>query len=453
MDSAVCAVEECADFNRLADRHDRRRGEGIPTLSTLVGTVPLAQGLWRMWAARHSRRTAVVTGGTIEDWFREWVHSVLSGRDLYLDAERYLRQRLPEPLDASHDYLRNKTQHELGLAFEHAGLDEHGVGADRICRWLLLRRSGGRSLKADDLIRTQMTWTADSSGAIDALSQLLGLIPPAAVPALLVVFDSASRPRPHGDDPSPPIELLQESARQLANLVTSAPRLSLAVAVSEADWQAYVERAPESFAKAVVREHIIHVRGWTAERMRQAVAARTSRPIDVPEQVFSEVARLGASPALVDSLCAALIADPSGHRGQIEESGEDNASEVCSESSRDARDPWKSAQEQFLFQLLEHTADLAGRFQLNAEPGFPFGNQPAAVDLLNSQLKIAVEVDGYFHFTSPDRYRRDRRKDYALQQHGFLVLRFLAEDVVPRMQTVLQAIREAVHLRESHRSS
>ena len=165
------------------------------------------------------------------------------------------------------------------------------------------------------------------------------------------------------------------------------------------------------------------------------------------------MARLGASPALVDSLCAASIVDRSGRCGLIEGSGGDNASEVSSELSRDERDPWKSAQERFLFQLLEHTADLTGRFQLNAEPGFPFGNQPAAVDLLNSQLKIAVEIDGYHHFTSADRYRRDRRKDYALQQHGFLVLRFLAEDVVPRMQTVLQAIREAVHLRESQRSS
>ena len=276
MDFAVRAMEECADFNRLADLHDRRRGEGMPTLSTLVGDVPLAQHMWRMWTVRRARRTAVVAGGTVEDWFREWVHNVLSGRDLYLDAERYLRQRLPEPLNMSRDYLRDKTQHELGLAFEHAGLDEHGVGADRLCRWLLLRRSGGQPLTADDLIRTQMTWAEDSSRAIDALSQLLGLIPPATAPALLVVFDSASMPHPHGDDPSPQIELLRESARQLANLVTCAPRLSLAVAVSEADWQAYVERAPESFAKAVVREHIIHVRGWTADRVRQAVAARTS---------------------------------------------------------------------------------------------------------------------------------------------------------------------------------
>jgi hypothetical protein len=409
--------------------------------------------MWRMWTVRRARRTAVVAGGTVEDWFREWIHNALSGRDLYLDAECYLRQRLPEPQDASRDDLLGKTPYELGLAFERADLDEHGVGADRLCRWLLLRRAGGQPLTADDLIRTQLSWAGTSSGAIDAVSQLLGLMPPAAVPALLVVFDGASTPHRNGEAVSSQIELLQVSARPLANLVTCAPRLTLAVAVSEECWQAYMERAPESFAKAVVREHVIHVRGWTADRVRQAVAARTSRAIDVPEPVFVEVARLGASTALVDSLCAASIADPSGRCGQIEVSGVENANGVSSEWSVDENDPWKSAQELFLFQLLEHTADLAGRFQLNAEPGFPFGHQPAAVDLLSLPLRIAVEIDGYYHFTSPDRYRRDRRKDVALQRHGFLVLRFLAEDVVPRMQTVLQAIRDAVHLRESQRPS
>jgi len=39
-----------------------------------------------------------------------------------------------------------------------------------------------------------------------------------------------------------------------------------------------------------------------------------------------------------------------------------------------------------------------------------------------------VEVDGGLHLADPVAYRRDRRKDQLLQESGYLVLRFLAED-------------------------
>ncbi len=141
--------------------------------------------------------------------------------------------------------------------------------------------------------------------------------------------------------------------------------------------------------------------------------------------------------------------DSTGRTLPTDTDSEANSKQVSRDSSGDERDPWKSAQEWFLFQLLEHTTDLAGRFQLNGQPGFLFGNQQAEIDLLCPSLKIAVEIDGYYHFTDPDRYRRDRRKDVELQRHDFLVLRFLAEDVVPRMVTVLDSIRAAVRFRES----
>ena len=51
------------------------------------------------------------------------------------------------------------------------------------------------------------------------------------------------------------------------------------------------------------------------------------------------------------------------------------------------------------------------------------------VDLLCADARLAVELDGSQHLDSADAYRRDRRKDMLLQQHGYFVLRFLAEDV------------------------
>jgi very-short-patch-repair endonuclease len=41
---------------------------------------------------------------------------------------------------------------------------------------------------------------------------------------------------------------------------------------------------------------------------------------------------------------------------------------------------------------------------------------------------------------SIDAFRRDRRKDMLLQENGYFVLRFLAEDVGSRLDDVLDAI-------------
>ena len=50
------------------------------------------------------------------------------------------------------------------------------------------------------------------------------------------------------------------------------------------------------------------------------------------------------------------------------------------------------------------------------------------------------------HRTAADReaYRRDRRKDALLQEHGYLVLRFLAEDLGTRLDAVLDEVVRAL---------
>ena len=97
-----------------------------------------------------------------------------------------------------------------------------------------------------------------------------------------------------------------------------------------------------------------------------------------------------------------------------------------------------------MFELLDALPATAGRFTLNAKLGFPFGGRAAEIDLCAGSLRLAVEVDGYHHFTDPDAYRRDRRKDWELQRHGYAVLRVLAADVVERMEEVLDRILAAV---------
>ena len=91
-----------------------------------------------------------------------------------------------------------------------------------------------------------------------------------------------------------------------------------------------------------------------------------------------------------------------------------------------------------------------GLFVLNGKLGIPFGPNPfMEVDLLSESKHLAIEIDGEFHFASPENYRRDRRKDYLLQNAGFFVMRFLAEDVVKRLDSVFTEIVTWLETRKS----
>jgi very-short-patch-repair endonuclease len=62
------------------------------------------------------------------------------------------------------------------------------------------------------------------------------------------------------------------------------------------------------------------------------------------------------------------------------------------------------------------------------------------VDLLCDESRIVVEVDGALHLGDVDAYRRDRRKDRLLQEHGYTVLRFLGEDLDTVFDAILRAL-------------
>jgi hypothetical protein len=98
----------------------------------------------------------------------------------------------------------------------------------------------------------------------------------------------------------------------------------------------------------------------------------------------------------------------------------------------------RSAAERFLFAVLALQPATAGLFELNGK------SAGMEIDLLCRDLRIAVELDGHFHFRGADDYRRDRRKDVKLQKEGFFVIRFLAEDVVERLEEVLETISAVI---------
>lgn len=110
----------------------------------------------------------------------------------------------------------------------------------------------------------------------------------------------------------------------------------------------------------------------------------------------------------------------------------------------------RSASESFLYQRLQSMPTTKDCFQLNALLPIPFDDRGnMEVDFLSSEHQIVIELDGDQHLGDPDSYRRDRRKDILLQEHGYFILRFLTADLGKNLDRVLDAIhRTLAHARK-----
>ena len=125
--------------------------------------------------------------------------------------------------------------------------------------------------------------------------------------------------------------------------------------------------------------------------------------------------------------------------------------ELTDELTADGLDPPQvaSASEAFLFRHLQGRPDTRNRFRLKARLPIPFSERGhIEVDFLEADARLVIELDGPQHLTDPEAYRRDRHKDALLQENGYLVLRFLAEDLGTRLDTVLDDILRALAQRD-----
>jgi superfamily II DNA or RNA helicase/very-short-patch-repair endonuclease len=113
----------------------------------------------------------------------------------------------------------------------------------------------------------------------------------------------------------------------------------------------------------------------------------------------------------------------------------------------------RSAAEAFLFRRLQTLPLTVGRFRLNARLPIQFDDRgEMEIDLLDAEARVAIELDGSQHLNDPEAYRRDRRKDFLLQENGYLVLRFLTEDVAKRLSIVLDCVLHALAGRSRNKS-
>lgn len=133
-------------------------------------------------------------------------------------------------------------------------------------------------------------------------------------------------------------------------------------------------------------------------------------------------------------------------RDGVDGPGADLFLQLVDEITTDASDSERvrSASEAFLLRRLEDAPPTSGRFRPNIRLPIPFADQGhMEVDFLDAEARIVIELDGPQHLAHPDAYRRDRLKDALLQENGYLVLRFLAEDLGTHLDAVFDQIERA----------
>ena len=377
----------------ILDRHATRRATGIPTVSMLVGPIGVGVRTWRRWASSVNRRVVLANrnGFPLADWARGVAEQV----DLPAAAVRRLAERSGRDPDEFLAAWRSRTPGDC----------------ERF--WATLAPEAD-----DDMLRAVAILALDSSspGAVAASLSDLGariipmiarLVPSAIWPGVLFVGGSV-------------VEFLSVG-RGAAEWAMRVPALPIAVAVPAAVWEQYVATAGESRTKALLREGEVTI---------PVVDAATI------EQRLAQAGAVGSAPAAISA---------SGADASLLESAVEAVRATAVPPANQAEDDRaRSAAERFLFTFLESLPETAGRFELNGALDFRFGPRPAEVDLLCRSPRIAIELDGYYHFLAPDNYRRDREKDWELQRRGFVVLRFLAEDVIPELEMIRDRIIDAL---------
>jgi hypothetical protein len=338
------------------DRHQRRREQGIPTLTVLAGPPDLALSLWSYWLAAHRRALRTVHTPAEAEAVRAWLDTLASVQDLEAVAADFVGAAASLAPGELRSRLKGKTAHEREVLLRELLPAAPSGDLAATCHCLL---------QAASTPLPEAVLEACGRDPLRALTALHALLPAGTAPGLLL----------EGSGP----EGMIRAAHVANRLCAAVPLLVIALTVEPSTLETWL-RGTESQALARVREGLL--------------------PLEAPSR-------------------------DTPHEGRA-----------------------RSHAERFLFTQLEALPATRGLFQLNASPGFLFGNRPAEVDLLSRRLGIAIEIDGYFHFRDAESYRRDRRKDAALQRHGYRVLRFLEEDVVARLEEILDTISEVISHRQ-----
>jgi hypothetical protein len=384
---------------RILDRHDVRRASGVPTVSVFSGPVGLAVRRWRSWAGGKGVAAVMIPAAHNADIITVWLERLSASRDLVADAIRWLERTANLAGDGIVSRLTATTPHDFAVFWATLPLDP-ARPSSALCRQVLAARVAGErvGVKARD------------AGAFVALCEI---VPAGELPALLVTATE--------------LAAATELSAELVRLAIAAPALPLGLALPPAVADELL--GPDSRVLAVLREGLIPVESLSAEELARRAGEATHR---LAPDLMPRLAAAGAGPELADALAAAAQAA------------------YHPPATSELEDAARSAAERLLLELLETMPETAGLFALNVPLEFRHGRKAAEADLFAERVSLVIELDGaYYHLSDREAYRRDRRKDWEYQRRGYAVLRFLSEDVFPRMEEITATIKAAVAERQS----
>lgn len=377
------------------DIHQQWRKQGTPTLSTISGYPDNIRKIWQQWITNHTLTTATWSPDTSQSLSTCWLEALLAKQTLRRHFLEYLAVINKCTTEHILHRLIGKTRYELDIFQRNLPINLSTAG-DVLLRWfieLIAREQEITPLFVPELVKILNVQNGQDSQ--NDLAVFTEFFPLEILPALLIEITSCN----HLNSPS---------IRSIIQLIESLPKLPVALSVPPDTLAHYFSSTAESRIKTMLHTGLI------------AINQQDSLKINLPPETTCFLQQYHASTQLIDE-AKSLLRVPS------------EAPIDCSNA--------RSQAELFLFNVLELVPDTHGIFKLNTKMPFTFGNQAMEIDLYAHKERIAIEIDGYYHFQELETWRRDRRKDLALQIQGILVLRFLAEDVVTRLEEILNTIR------------
>src|SRR5262249_11667757 len=119
--------------------------------------------------------------------------------------------------------------------------------------------------------------------------------------------------------------------------------------------------------------------------------------------------------------------------------------------------PWRglphplSEIEQRLAKVLGTDAELAPLFVFNQFVETVRGSRPK-VDLVWTEGRLVVELDGYGSHGNRAAFMYDRHRDYELTLSGYTVVRLANDEIAQDIQRALEKIRDVVRLCRNRRA-
>ncbi|MCY0997728.1 DUF559 domain-containing protein [Myxococcus sp. MISCRS1] len=390
------------------DRHARRRAEGIPTLSALVGDPERALRLWTEWLHRSGLKAAFAQSEDLRSTVAAWATQLARERNLFRDAESYVvfSQRA---ISSRELHFEGKTQHDRRVLFERLEPPHAEPVTWALCRQLLEAPEPAPPGTLPNEVRE-----AISHDPLRVLHALLLIIPEGRAPALHLAL-SPSDPR---------------SLRTATAICSAAPLLHVAC-VLPPDALEGTRGRKDSHALAMMREGLLELPDPVA------VTSEQGAPVGEP-----------ASPRRASSKKKAPASQPEPHVAPpLLERFRENAEAMVAEREKSEARARSKMEHFFYHDILQVHPATKDVFTLNAKVELGEGKRPLEVDLLSRELRLAVEIDGQHHFLDPERFRRDRRKDLALQRIGYWVARFLYEDLHPHCEDILKTLESLMEAR------